>query len=163
MPEVLFAPWRYEYLVSDKDPKCIFCQAAAAPDDASSLVVARGSRVFVMLNRYPYTNGHVMVAPYAHEAWFSDSSAETLSELIATVARAQKILVEHYRTDGLNVGVNFGAAAGAGVAGHYHVHVVPRWSGDTNFMTVAAGVRVVPEELGATQARLAPLFAEAAR
>jgi len=163
MPEVLFAPWRYEYLVSDKDPKCIFCQAAAASDDETSLVVARGSRVFVMLNRYPYTNGHVMVAPYAHEAWLSDSSAETLSELIATVARAQKILVTHYRTDGLNVGVNFGAAAGAGVAGHYHVHVVPRWSGDTNFMTVTAGVRVVPEELGATRARLAPLFAEAAR
>ena len=104
-----------------------------------------------MLNRYPYTNGHVMVAPYAHEAWFSDSSAETLSELIATVARAQRILVSHYRTDGLNVGVNFGSAAGAGVAGHYHVHVVPRWAGDTNFMTVAAGVRVVPEELGPTR------------
>ncbi len=162
MPEVLFAPWRYEYLVSDKDKNCIFCEAAASRDDEGSLVVQRGRRVFVMLNRYPYTNGHVMVAPYAHEAWFSDSSSETLSELIATVARAQKILVSHYRTDGLNVGVNFGAAAGAGVAGHYHVHVVPRWAGDTNFMTVAAGVRVVPEELGATRARLAPLFAAAA-
>lgn len=159
MPDVLFAPWRYEYLVSDKQVGCIFCEAAASPDDERSLVVFRGRRVFVLLNRYPYTNGHVMVAPVAHEAWFSDSSPETLSELIATVARAQAILVAEYRTDGLNVGVNFGSAAGAGIANHYHVHAVPRWAGDTNFMTVAAGVRVVPEELGATRRRLAALFA----
>jgi ATP adenylyltransferase len=158
MPDVLFAPWRYEYLVSDKETHCIFCAAAASGDDAGSLVVARGRRVFVVLNRYPYTNGHVMVAPYAHEAWFSDSSAEALEELIAMVARAQKILVSAFHTDGLNVGVNFGSAAGAGVAGHYHVHVVPRWAGVTNFMTTAGGVRVVPEELETTRRRLVPLF-----
>ena len=162
MPEVLFAPWRYEYLVSDKQGACIFCEAAASRDDAKSLVVHRGKRVFVLLNRYPYTNGHIMVAPLAHEAWFSDSGAETLAELITTVANAQKLLVAEFRTDGLNVGVNFGAAAGAGVPGHYHVHVVPRWAGDTNFMTVAAGVRVVPEDLATTRERLAALFSEAA-
>jgi len=159
MPDVLFAPWRYEYLVSDKKMECIFCEAAASRDDEQSLVVFRGKRVFVLLNRYPYTNGHVMVAPVAHEAWFSESASETLTELIATVARAQAILVPEYRTDGLNVGVNFGSAAGAGVASHYHVHVVPRWAGDTNFMTVAGGVRVVPEELAVTRRRLAALFA----
>jgi ATP adenylyltransferase len=159
MPDVLFAPWRYEYLVSDKKTECIFCEAAASPSDERSLVVFRGKRVFVLLNRYPYTNGHVMVAPLAHEAWFSQSSAETLSELIATVARAEAILVAEYRTDGLNVGVNFGSAAGAGVANHYHVHAVPRWAGDPNFMTVAGGVRVVPEELTATHRRLSALFA----
>lgn len=158
MPDVLFAPWRYEYLVSEKPLGCIFCEAAATRDDDASLVVHRGRRVFVLLNRFPYTNGHVMVAPLAHEAWFSDSSPETLSELIATVARTQAILVAEYRTDGLNVGVNFGSAAGAGIAGHYHVHAVPRWAGDTNFMTVAAGVRVVPEELSVTRRRLAALF-----
>ncbi len=158
MPDVLFAPWRYEYLVSDKNVACIFCEAAASRDDERGLVVFRGKRVFVVLNRYPYTNGHVMVAPLAHEAWFSDSSRETLDELIATVARAQSILVAEYRTDGLNVGVNFGSAAGAGVANHYHVHVVPRWAGDTNFMTVAGGVRVVPEDLGVTRRRLSTLF-----
>lgn len=163
MPEVLFAPWRYEYLVSDKEKHCIFCAAAAYGDDDESLVVHRGRKVFVVLNRYPYTNGHVMVAPLAHERWLSDSASETLNELIATVARAEKILVSAYRTDGLNVGINFGAAAGAGVKDHYHVHVVPRWAGDTNFMTVAADTRVVPEELAATRRRLAPLFAEAAR
>jgi ATP adenylyltransferase len=99
-----------------------------------------------------------MIAPFAHEAWFSESSAETLNELIATVARTQAILVAEYHTDGLNVGVNFGSAAGAGIAGHYHVHAVPRWAGDTNFMTVAANVRVVPEELSVTRRRLATLF-----
>lgn len=162
MPDVLFAPWRLEYLVSEKSGPCVFCEAAAAAEEPESLVVFRGPRVFVVLNRYPYTNGHLMVAPYAHEGWLSDSSEETLSELIRTVARAQEILVSAYHTDGLNVGINFGSAAGAGVADHYHVHVVPRWSGDTNFMTVAGGVRVVPEELSETRRRLAPLFAGAA-
>lgn len=116
--------------------------------------------MFVILNRYPYTNGHLMVAPYGHEAWLSSSRPDTLKELIETIARAERILVSAYRTDGLNVGINFGSAAGAGVAGHYHVHVVPRWNGDTNFMTVTAGTRVVPEEPLATLARLKPLFAE---
>lgn len=114
--------------------------------------------MFVLLNRYPYTNGHLMVAPYGHEGWLSSSNAETLKELIETIARAEKILVSAYRTDGLNVGINFGSAAGAGVADHYHVHVVPRWNGDTNFMTVTAGIRVVPEEPSVTLARLKPLF-----
>ena len=114
--------------------------------------------MFVILNRYPYTNGHLMVAPYGHEAWLSSSDAETLAELIGTVARAERILVSAYHTDGLNVGINFGSAAGAGVAGHYHVHVVPRWNGDTNFMTVTASTRVVPEEPSVTLARLRPLF-----
>lgn len=159
MPAVLFAPWRYEYLVSAKPDGCVFCEAAASDDAESSLIVHRGKRVFVILNRYPYTNGHVMVAPYAHEKWLSDSGPETLQELILTVARAEKILVSAFRTDGLNVGINFGAAAGAGIAGHYHVHVVPRWSGDTNFMTVAGDVRVVPEELAVTRRKLEPLFA----
>ncbi|MEO8430866.1 MAG: HIT domain-containing protein [Acidobacteriota bacterium] len=159
MPEVLFAPWRYEYLVSDKTGgNCLFCEAASSGDDGESLVVHRGRKVFVILNRYPYTNGHVMVAPVAHEARLSQSSDETQVELIQMVARAERILTEAYKTDGLNVGINFGSAAGAGVADHYHVHIVPRWKGDTNFMTVAGDVRVVPEEPSATLARLRPLF-----
>lgn len=161
MPDVLFAPWRYEYLVADKSDACIFCEAAREPGREDSLIVFRGKKVFVLLNRYPYTNGHVMVAPYRHEAWLSDSDGETLMELIGTIARAEKILVSAYHTDGLNVGINFGAAAGAGVANHYHVHVVPRWNGDTNFMTVAGGLRIIPEEHAATLARLRPLFERA--
>jgi len=158
MPEVLFAPWRYEYLVAEKSNGCIFCRAAASDDEEESLVVYRGRRVFVLLNRYPYTNGHLMVAPYEHLPRLSDSGTETLNELVSTVARGEKILIENYRTDGLNIGVNLGSAAGAGVEDHYHVHLVPRWSGDTNFMTTAGGVRVVPEELSVTRRRLAPLF-----
>jgi len=158
MPEVLFAPWRYEYLVAEKSNGCIFCRAAASDDEEESLVVYRGRRVFVLLNRYPYTNGHLMVAPYEHLPRLSDSGTETLNELVSTVARGEKILIENYRTDGLNIGINLGSAAGAGVEDHYHVHLVPRWSGDTNFMTTAGGVRVVPEELSVTRRRLAPLF-----
>jgi len=162
MPDVLLAPWRYDYLVSDKTAGgCILCAAAASKDEESSLVVHRGKSVFVILNRYPYTNGHVMVAPYRHDTWLSDSAPETLTELIRTVARAEKLLVAAYHTDGLNVGINFGSAAGAGIADHYHVHVVPRWKGDTNFMTVTGDVRVVPEELSATHKRLRSLFAAA--
>jgi ATP adenylyltransferase len=161
--DILFAPWRYDYLVSDKPVHCIFCEAAAASEEGEgSLVVYRGKKVFVLLNRYPYTNGHVMVAPYRHEGTLSASDDETLLELIRTVARAEQILAGAYRTDGLNIGVNLGSAAGAGVADHYHVHVVPRWKGDTNFMSVVADMRVVPEDLTLTQRRLAPLFAGAA-
>ena len=149
--------------MAEKSGGCIFCDAAASRDGEDSLVVFRGERVFVILNRYPYTNGHLMVAPYAHEGWLSSSNAQTLTELIETVARAEKILVAAYRTDGLNVGINFGSAAGAGVAEHYHVHIVPRWNGDTNFMTVTAGTRVVPEDLAVTLARLKPLFARSNR
>ncbi|MDQ5872759.1 MAG: HIT domain-containing protein [Acidobacteriota bacterium] len=162
MPEVLFAPWRYEYLVAEKSSGCIFCEAASSADEDGSLVVYRGRKVFVLLNRYPYTNGHLMVAPYDHTARLSDSPDETLTELVRTVARGEKILVDAYRTDGLNIGVNLGSAAGAGVSDHYHVHLVPRWSGDTNFMTVAGNVRVVPEDLAVTRRRLAPLFADEA-
>jgi len=165
MPDVLFAPWRYEYLVSDKTAaSCFLCEAASADpsDDGARLVVHRGRRVFVILNRFPYTNGHVMVAPYAHEARLSDSSGETLDELIRTVARAEAILRTAYSAEGTNVGINFGSAAGAGLADHYHVHVVPRWKGDTNFMTVTGDVRVVPEEPEKTLERLRPLFAEPA-
>jgi ATP adenylyltransferase len=157
-PDVLFAPWRYEYLVSDKSSQCIFCEAAVSRDTDDSLVVYRGKKVFVILNRYPYTNGHVMVAPCRHEATLSSSDPETLSELIRTVARAERILAAEFHTDGLNIGINLGSAAGAGVLDHYHVHVVPRWKGDTNFMTVTGGIRIVPEELSATRRRLEPLF-----
>ena len=144
--------------MSEKAVGCIFCAAAAGDDDEASLVVYRGRKVFVILNRYPYTNGHVMIAPYAHEKSLSASDSETLTELVGTMARAERILSDAYQTDGLNIGINLGSAAGAGIADHYHVHVVPRWKGDTNFMTVAAGVRVVPEELAVTRRKLAPLF-----
>ena len=160
--DYLWTPWRYAY-VSGAAPAtgCIFCNAPEETDEKSR-IVHRGTHCYAMLNTFPYTNGHVMIAPYAHDKNLSSSDSETLSELIATVARAEQILSAAYSTDGLNIGVNLGSAAGAGIPEHYHVHIVPRWKGDTNFMSVAAGVRVVPEELHVTRRKLAELFARAA-
>lgn len=155
--ETLFAPWRLSYLMSEKPPGCIFCEALRKRDE-DSLVVHRGERVFSILNRYPYANGHVMVAPVAHEARLFESDPATLAELIAEISRTQEALGSLYRPSGFNVGANFGKAGGAGVEDHYHFHVVPRWEGDTNFMTVTSGTRVVPEELPETRRAVAAAF-----
>ena len=137
---------------------CIFCVAAASEDRAATLTLYRDGLALVMLNRYPYTNGHLMVAPIAHEARLFESSGAALSSLIRLAADAQRILSETYSPDGFNVGMNFGQVAGAGVADHYHMHVVCRWGGDSNFMSVTAQTRLVPEELDVTYDRLAPAF-----
>jgi len=159
--EVLFTPWRYSYLTSPKSESseaCIFCTAATSKDERETLTVYRGSQALVMLNRYPYTNGHIMVAPVAHEARLFDSSDDSLRSLIRLTAEAQRILSDVYHPDGFNIGMNFGRIAGAGVADHYHVHIVPRWGGDVNFMTVTAKTRLVPEELDTTFDKLRPHF-----
>lgn len=164
--DVLFTPWRYSYLTSPKSeqpPGCIFCIAATSPDHRETLTLYRGEQVLIMLNRYPYTNGHLMVAPIAHEARLFDSSDSSLRALIRLTAEAQRILSDVYHPDGFNIGMNFGQSAGAGVADHYHMHVVPRWSGDANFMTVTAKTRLVPEDLEGTLARLQPHFSEIRR
>jgi ATP adenylyltransferase len=148
--------------MAEKPRACIFCEALARRDEESSLIVHEGKSVFTILNRYPYANGHVMVAPRAHEARLSESPPETLLELVREVSLAQDVLQEAYRPAGFNVGANFGRAGGAGVEDHYHFHVVPRWIGDVNFMNVTADTRVVPEELPVTRARLAAGFAELA-
>ncbi|HVR42493.1 MAG TPA: HIT domain-containing protein [Thermoanaerobaculia bacterium] len=139
---------------------CIFCAAASSSDPETTLTLHAGERVLVMLNRFPYTNGHLMVAPVAHVARLYESDPQSLGAIMRASAEAQKILSDVYRPEGFNIGMNFGEAAGAGVVDHYHVHVVPRWSGDTNFMTVTAETRMIPEELGTTWARLRPKFAE---
>jgi ATP adenylyltransferase len=138
---------------------CIFCTAAQSPDLRATLTLYRSEAAVVMLNKYPYTNGHLMVAPVAHEARLFESSETSLRALIRLTAEAQRILSDVYRPDGFNVGMNFGQVAGAGVADHYHMHIVPRWSGDSNFMTVTARTRIVPEDLDVTFEKLAPLFA----
>jgi ATP adenylyltransferase len=159
---ILFTPWRYPYLTSPKSENlgCIFCVAAASSDMRETLTLYRDEQALVMLNRYPYTNGHLMIAPIAHEARLFDSTDDALRRLIRLTAEAQRLLSDVYHPDGFNVGMNFGQVAGAGVADHYHVHVVPRWSGDSNFMTVTARTRLVPEELGATYDKLQPYFVE---
>ena len=139
-------------------PGCIFCNAAAASEPRETLTLLRTDAALVMLNRYPYTNGHLMVAPVAHEARLFDSTDASLRALIKLTAEAQRILSDVYHPDGFNVGMNFGQVAGAGVADHYHMHIVPRWGGDSNFMTVTARTRLVPEELDVTFEKLLPRF-----
>jgi ATP adenylyltransferase len=161
--EVLFTPWRYSYLTSPRSEaplQCIFCAAAASTNPAETLTLFRNDLALVMLNRYPYTNGHLMVAPVAHEARLFESADASLRALIRLTAEAQRVLSDVYRPDGFNVGMNFGTVAGAGVADHYHMHIVPRWNGDSNFMTVTARTRLVPEDLEVTFAKLAPEFAK---
>jgi ATP adenylyltransferase len=161
--DVLFTPWRYSYLTAPKSGQpagCIFCDAAGSADPRATLTLYRNPRALVMLNRYPYTNGHLMVAPVAHEARLFDSTDASLRALIGLAAETQRILSDVYHPDGFNVGMNFGQIAGAGVADHYHMHIVPRWSGDVNFMTVTAQTRLVPEELDQTYGKLRPHFDE---
>ena len=159
--QTIFTPWRYPYLTapkSDRPQGCIFCVAAVSDDLRGTLTLLRTADAVVMLNRYPYTNGHVMVAPVAHEARLFDSTDRSLRALIRWTAEAQRVLSDVYHPDGFNIGMNFGSVAGAGFADHYHVHIVPRWSGDSNFMTVTAQTRLVPEELDVTYDKLAPHF-----
>jgi ATP adenylyltransferase len=159
--EVLFTPWRYAYLTSPKretPAECIFCAAAKTKNMRDTLTLYRNSAALVMLNRYPYTNGHLMVAPIAHEARLFDSTDASLRAFIGLTAEAQRILSDVYHPDGFNVGMNFGQIAGAGIADHYHMHIVPRWTGDSNFMTVTARTRLVPEDLGVTFEKLEPYF-----
>ena len=163
--QILFTPWRYPYLTapkSDAPPACIFCVAASSDDTRETLTLFRSGTSVVMLNRYPYTNGHLMVAPVAHQARLFESNDESLRALIRLTAEAQRILSDVYRPDGFNVGMNFGQVAGAGFADHYHMHIVPRWNGDSNFMTVTARTRLVPEDLDVTFDKLRPHFAQIA-
>ena len=156
--ERLWSSWRLAYVSGSGEPKgCIFCDALAA-EDAATLVLARGASSFVILNLYPYNNGHLMVVPNWHIASLAAASPEELAELMRLTQAAEAALTEAYRPQGLNVGMNIGRPAGAGIADHMHIHVVPRWSGDTNFMSVVGGVRVLPEELGQTAERLRPIF-----
>jgi ATP adenylyltransferase len=155
--DYLWTPWRYQYIsqtIAGKQPDCIFCDAAARKDDRDTLIVYRGTHCFVILNRFPYTSGHVMVVPYAHVAELALCNAATLSEIMQLAQRLETALKGLYQPDGMNFGMNLGRAAGAGIAGHLHLHALPRWIGDTNFMTVTAETRVHPEELSVTYARL---------
>ena len=140
---------------------CIFCDAAQPQADAGerSLVLVRGRLAYVVLNLYPYNNGHVMVAPVRHVNTLGGTTSEEMAEIMAFIRDAEQALTEAYRPEGINVGINLGRPAGAGVPGHLHVHLVPRWTGDTNFMSVVGGTRVLPEDLDSTGARLRPIFA----
>jgi ATP adenylyltransferase len=155
----LWSPWRYRYVSSGAQPStepstCVFCNKAESLDDRANLVVLRADHNFIMLNLYPYTCGHLMIAPYAHVASLQDADPVALEEMMNLTRCADRALRQLYRPDGMNLGMNLGACAGAGVAGHIHMHVLPRWCGDASFITTISETRVLPEELSVTWERL---------
>jgi ATP adenylyltransferase len=155
MPKPLWAPWRLEYVGSaDEQDGCLFCRAAESDDDESALVVHRGRNALVLVNKYPYASGHFMVAPVRHVGDFAELTDEEALELHRLAGQGMGALAQIYEPQGFNVGWNLGRIAGAGVVDHVHVHVVPRWAGDTNFMPVLADVKVIPEHLAETRRRL---------
>ncbi|HXI03887.1 MAG TPA: HIT domain-containing protein, partial [Candidatus Saccharimonadales bacterium] len=160
--DALFAPWRFSYLIQEKrEEGCVFCNALRhhGEDAEDSLVVHRGALNLVLLNLYPYNNGHLMVVPNAHLALPSESTPAQRAEMMELSVIAEGVLDDAYHPDGFNVGMNLGRAAGAGIESHFHLHIVPRWSGDTNYMTVMAGTRVIPEDLKRTRDLLRERFA----
>ncbi len=163
MRQVLFTPWRSAYITGVNEPKdegCFFCAAARASDEPEHLVVYRSEHHLVMLNRYPYTSGHLMVAPLTHTATPAEASGDALAEFWPLVLRSQSVLEQAYEPHGMNLGMNLGRAAGAGVPRHFHFHLVPRWRNDSNFLGVVGDVRLVPEEPLAARERLRRLFVE---
>ena len=160
--ERLWSPWRHVYVTRDVEPDgCVFCAAPAVPE-AQSLIVYTGRTCYVILNLYPYNGGHLMVVPTRHVATLAGLDDDELVEVARLTRLAEMALDETFHPQGMNVGINLGRPAGAGIVDHVHVHLVPRWNGDTNFMPVVANVRVLPEDLATTAARLRPVFARLA-
>ena len=157
--ERLFTPWRLAYVTSTGEAQgCALCRARDGRDGAEKLLVHAGPLCFVVMNLYPYTGGHVMVTPNRHIATLGDATPDELGEMMGLTRRLEQVFREVYKPDGINVGMNLGRAAGAGIADHIHLHVVPRWNGDTNFMTAVSGTRVIPEEPEQSAERLRPYF-----
>jgi ATP adenylyltransferase len=153
--DYLWTPWRYAYISGAVNSSgCVFCDIAKDKDDKKGLIVHRGTYCFVVLNRFPYTSGHVMVVPYAHLDELQKLPSDAAHEMMDLSKKIERVLRDLYRPDGVNLGMNIGAAAGAGIAGHIHMHVLPRWVADANFMTVVGETRVLPETLAVTWERI---------
>jgi ATP adenylyltransferase len=158
--DYLWTPWRTTYMKEKRDKtRCVFCAAGESVSDEESLVVYRGKLAFVLLNRYPYTSGHLMIAPYAHVSRLRQVDESTTDEMMRLARRAEGIVEEAYKPEGLNLGLNLGEAAGAGIEQHIHMHVLPRWWGDANFMTSVANTRIIPEALEDTYVKIKSGFA----
>lgn len=157
--DYLWSPWRYQYLTAAHvNEGCVFCTLPAQTDDEANLIVHRAEHNFIILNKFPYTSGHLMVVPYVHAQELSAISHAAAAEMMALARLAEQHIRTLYRPDGLNIGMNIGASAGAGIAGHIHMHVLPRWGGDANFMTTIGETRVLPEALDITWRRLSAAF-----
>jgi ATP adenylyltransferase len=161
--ERLWAPWRLQYVAKERDPGCIFCDKPKLGDDRATHIVHRGALAYVMLNTFPYNNGHLMVAPFAHMSALEELPQEVLHEMMDLAQQCARAFKLVFHPDGLNLGFNLGAAAGAGITDHLHLHLVPRWSGDTNFMPVIADVRVIPQSLDQSYDQLVEAFARLER
>jgi ATP adenylyltransferase len=156
--DILWSPWRFQYVTSAEAPtQCVFCEAQQR-DDESVLILHRGVENFIIMNLFPYTSGHVMIAPNAHLAAFAEATKSTTDEMMDLAKQCQQVLQEVYHPHGFNLGMNLGRAAGAGIADHFHFHVLPRWFGDTNFLTVVGETRVHPEDLKMTYWKLKEQF-----
>ena len=156
----IWSPWRMEYIENNKAEGCVFCSAQEMEDSAENLIAFRGERAYVILNRYPYTSGHLMVVPFDHKPNLEELDALTRSEMMELTTRCMTILRKIYHPEAFNMGANIGEAAGAGVKSHVHIHIVPRWGGDTNFMSSVGGTRVLPEALESTYERVKSAFSE---
>lgn len=161
--KVIWAPWRMAYIKESRKPsECLFCSKVKERRDAATLVLHRGAHSFVMMNLFPYNNGHLLIAPYAHVSSTEDLSDESALDVIRLTNLSLKVLKAEMTPDGFNVGLNLGRVSGAGIEAHVHVHVVPRWNGDTNFMPIIAETRVIPEHLQATYRKLRARFRQMA-
>ena len=156
--KTVWAPWRIEYILSEKPDYCIFCDAFKRKDDAKTFILYRGNKSFVIMNAFPYNNGHLLVIPIQHLSCPTELDNDTASEIHSLTQESIKILRSVLKTDGFNIGINLGKVAGAGVEEHLHTHIVPRWNGDTNFMPVTGETKVFPEYLKATYDKLLPEF-----
>ncbi len=155
----LWSPWRMTYIEKhEKESGCVFCNAQAKADGTENLIVLRGKNAYVILNRFPYTSGHLMVIPFEHKPNLEDLNSETRAEMMELASRCTTVLRKVYRTESFNMGINIGEAAGAGVLGHVHIHIVPCWVGDTNFMSTTGDMRVLPAALEDTYRRVKEVF-----
>lgn len=150
----LWAPWRMEYIAGDKSSGCILCEKPKEGRDSENFILFRGEAVFIIMNIFPYNSGHLLIAPYRHIDTLALLTKEEAAELMAFAQKSEKVLKETLKAEGFNLGINLGKAAGAGIEGHIHLHVVPRWNGDTNFMPILGETKVIPEYLSSTYLKL---------
>ena len=163
MKEILYSPWRIKYILDDQPDGCIFCLKPKADNDREHLILQRGKHCFVIMNLYPYNNGHLMVVPYRHVSTLQELKSAELSELMELAKLCETVMQKVYQPHGFNLGMNIGKAGGAGIESHLHLHIVPRWNGDSNFMTVTGNTRVVPESFQRAYSNLKEQFDNASQ